>query len=92
MHASNLLQLMHKHGLEPSQAHKKLIVEMILKTDNKYHHETITKLEKMREKSPLAMKDAEDGMMLRCALLHASDLNNASKETPKSIKWVKLLY
>ena len=58
---------------------------MILKTDNKYHHEVIQHLSQLKGKTPKELQTKENSLNLKCALLHASDLNNSAKETTQSV-------
>ncbi len=44
MHASNLLQALKVNNIPVATKHKKLMVELILATDNKHHFEMIKKI------------------------------------------------
>ena len=44
MHASNLLQALKVNNIPVSAQHKKLMVELILATDNKHHFEMMKKI------------------------------------------------
>lgn len=88
MHASNLMTLIHKHDVVIPLAKKKMMISMILATDNCHHHSKLKQLQLInQQKTPLEELGASNKQLLLDCLIHAADIGSPAKDPLLFDRW-----
>ena len=92
LHISNLRKALRENELEIQVKTLEEMTEMILRTDNYYHHWLLERCAQLKKISEDDFKKPKYALMAACLLLHAADLNNTFKKRDVSVMWTYLLY